>query len=377
MNVAKILALHSEVSRVSRALGRPYLSGMARFLWLTILRKFSPAEVFRLALLDPAISWRDLGIYRAKEVVWPLFESGNRHQDLRLLNHKDDFHQACAKHGLADLDCLKFLSLQELKSWAALGEDDLRASVSAFLSGLPAEFVTKPSVGYGGVGVEFFRKSGESVSNWNGSPLADAAFAKILFDSLSAQTVAGDLDLASNRLIVQAVAYAHPLIEQISGASPIQSVRIATCLESGGPRILFGFLKLAGRGNLIDNYQTGESGNLIACVDEESGRIYRVVGRDRSSGVARLLTAHPDTGAPLIGLAVPYWAEACELAMRAAACFPNTKAVGWDIGISPSGPLLIEGNGTWNPVVPLYRWGERPLPLSDAVARTRSIEIAA
>ncbi len=52
---------------------------------------------------------------------------------------------------------------------------------------------------------------------------------------------------------------------------------------------------------------------------------------------------HPDTGVPVKDFCVPDFAAALDLVRRAAKALPY-PLVGWDVGFTPAGPVLIEGN---------------------------------
>lgn len=60
-------------------------------------------------------------------------------------------------------------------------------------------------------------------------------------------------------------------------------------------------------------------------------------------------TAHPDTGVLFKDFRIPYWNEVADLVIRAHRCFPTIHSVGWDVAITPSGPIIIEGNWHWVP----------------------------
>ena len=55
-------------------------------------------------------------------------------------------------------------------------------------------------------------------------------------------------------------------------------------------------------------------------------------------------TLHPVTGAPIAGRKVPLWDGVRALAVEAHRAFRPRVLVGWDIGVSPSWPVLVEGN---------------------------------
>jgi hypothetical protein len=57
---------------------------------------------------------------------------------------------------------------------------------------------------------------------------------------------------------------------------------------------------------------------------------------------------HPDTGATIRGELVPFYDDALELAVRASRVFGFMATIGWDVGITPSGPTIIEANPAWH-----------------------------
>jgi hypothetical protein len=44
---------------------------------------------------------------------------------------------------------------------------------------------------------------------------------------------------------------------------------------------------------------------------------------------------------------LPHWEEACRLVLEAAPRFVPTRALGWDIALSPRGPVTFEANTRW------------------------------
>jgi hypothetical protein len=56
------------------------------------------------------------------------------------------------------------------------------------------------------------------------------------------------------------------------------------------------------------------------------------------------LDRHPDSGGQITGRQVPRWEEVCRLAERAHWAFDDRVMIGWDIAVTPDGPVLVEGN---------------------------------
>lgn len=58
------------------------------------------------------------------------------------------------------------------------------------------------------------------------------------------------------------------------------------------------------------------------------------------------------------------WEEAFALVRGAAPHFLPLRTLGWDIAITPDGPMIIEANAHWGAEVTsrMGRWGPVPLP---------------
>lgn len=55
-------------------------------------------------------------------------------------------------------------------------------------------------------------------------------------------------------------------------------------------------------------------------------------------------TYHKDTKTVFADFTIPYWQECLNMVTEAAECFPELSYIGWDMGISEHGPVIIEGN---------------------------------
>lgn len=203
----------------------------------------------------------------------------------------------------------------DLDAWIA-GQDDI---------------IAKPSYRSKGQGVERFVRDGDHWRNgdrqWDATGLA-AHLRRVWRQGGVIQTrlpTHGALDLLS------------------PGALP--TLRIVTCLdERGAPEICDMALRLsAGGPRPVDNFNAG---NLVLAVDANGrcGPGWRSGGKRPPSRHSR----HPATGAGIEGMMLPDQAAARTLAIRAHDRFRHGfTLIGWDIGLTAQGPVLIEGN--WNP----------------------------
>ena len=86
---------------------------------------------------------------------------------------------------------------------------------------------------------------------------------------------------------------------------------------------------------------------IDASVDFDTGEI----GMGYKTKYSALTTTEimPTCARPFRGFTCPKWDEVKRMAVLAAKAFPWSRVIGWDIGITPNGPVLIEGNTKWGP----------------------------
>jgi len=139
--------------------------------------------------------------------------------------------------------------------------------------------------------------------------------------------------------LVQPRVEGHPALADIA-LNALPTVRIVTMSdENGAPEVVSATFRCASDPAAeVDNMKAG---GLIAAVELGDGRLGLAC---RGYGGGDHAT-HPVSGAPIAGRTLPEWKGACELAIRAHRAFAGYLLVGWDIALTPAGPVLIEGNG--------------------------------
>lgn len=114
--------------------------------------------------------------------------------------------------------------------------------------------------------------------------------------------------------------------------------------------------KVPALSNSCDNFHQGSTGNTIAAVDMQSGKVTRALtGKGSQLG---LTERHPQTGHPLLGIRVPQWDEIMALMEQAAASFPGFRFQHWDVGITSEGPVLYELNSAGNTDIAQMAYGK-------------------
>ena len=109
--------------------------------------------------------------------------------------------------------------------------------------------------------------------------------------------------------------------------------------ENGEPRVLSVIARMGSGGRSMDN---AHAGGVFVGVDVETGTLKTHAHQLFFYG-GRRFDRHPDTGVVFGGYSVPLFAEAMDVARRAHVWLPHVYA-GWDIGITPDGPVVIECN---------------------------------
>ena len=133
----------------------------------------------------------------------------------------------------------------------------------------------------------------------------------------------------------------HSIIAEICG-DRLATIRVLTICQDHGPKIIASAWKIPTSTNMADNFW--RPGNLAADIDLGTGLIRRVV---QGKGLQQKeITHHPDTGRAIAGTTVPCWEEVLSLVNSVAAFVKDVRLIGWDIAVTPNGPMIVEGNIT-------------------------------
>jgi hypothetical protein len=141
-------------------------------------------------------------------------------------------------------------------------------------------------------------------------------------------------------LVVQPRVSTHADLADLA-LNALPTVRVVTILdEAGRPEVVSATFRFASAPEAeVDNMKAG---GLIAPVDLDDGAL-GVACHGYGGGDHQ---AHPVTGAPIVGRVLPQWPAVKALAVQAhAEAFEDYALIGWDVAMTPDGPVLIEGNG--------------------------------
>lgn len=201
---------------------------------------------------------------------------------------------------------------------------DIEADAFAEFAKKHPSFIMKPVFGTRGAGIEILHTGSVKEAK------------KILSDLFNSGVTAMMLE----ELIVQDDTLAALHKESAN------TLRVATIRFDDRVEVVFSYLRMGKGKSVIDN---ASAGGVFGVVNIETGKIYAACDRLGST-----FEKHPDSGVNLIGFEIPRWEEVKELVTKAAQVLPQVRYVGWDVAVTKTGCVLIEGNdkGRWSFQIP-------------------------
>ncbi len=139
--------------------------------------------------------------------------------------------------------------------------------------------------------------------------------------------------------LIQEICQNHPRIKELAPNDAFNTIRIHTyySLFTDSVKILGAHIKLAGIGDITDNISTGGIGVEIEIV---TGKLAEF---GFSEYTKSKIINYPGSNLKFKDFEIPFWNDLL-LQVKNAAKIMKTNLIGWDIGITKSGVVFIEGN---------------------------------
>ncbi len=343
MRALRAAAQLAELVRVSREGARVYGTGAVRIAANARRARRRQGYEYREALdeglLDPGLSAAERALFGSRHATVELQRTLNSEAVAVLAGEKAAFYRYCAGLGIR-IPALYGVIDAAASSWGAgrpiVGADDFARFVA---DDLPDEWVVKPSGGYHGLGVRLLRRSGDRLIDDTGRHL-DAAE---LYGELRSHSEFG-------AWVVQERLRNHETIVGLVNVPTLQTVRIVTLVDrDGAVEVLYAVLRLAVSGGVSDNFVRGSTGNGLVDISVADGRLGSVkLARDDGYGFVRA-SRLPGSGVQVEGTSLPDWDATVALVRSAAEAFLPARTLGWDVALTPEGPVLVEANMFWWP----------------------------
>jgi hypothetical protein len=337
-SLAKLPSLLKTLHRAAHHYHASYTTILRRFVALYLTPRFSPDEIFEFGLLNPALSSPELRSYVSKYRLVQLQEKLNPPSYTALTEDKSVFYRFCVSAGIAVPQL--FAIIEPGFGWATnpMSFAHRRDGERFLEAALPSEFIIKPADGVYGREVYLFER--------DGIHFVDAA-RKI-------HTLSALYDLmCSNphyrRFVIQERLRNHPEVLRLTSNEFLQTVRMVTLVDKRGvPWVVCCQFRMILGDSLTDNFSSGHKGNLLANICASTGEITAVFKRAAAGVGLDCVSTHPRTGVAFAGARLPLWTDACEMISDAAVKFLPIRTLGWDVALTPKGPIIVEANRTWD-----------------------------
>jgi hypothetical protein len=204
---------------------------------------------------------------------------------------------------------------------------------------IPDEFVIKPCRGVYGKKVRIFIKSGQCYADPFGKKYGTEEIYKLM-----------STDQEYDRFAIQERLINHPELVRLTGTPFLQTVRISSFIdECNKCHLLHSSFRMITGDQVVDNFSGGGTGNMLSGIEMDTGRLNPAMSVNELGVRSKDVVIHPRTGEKIEGFEIPLWEEARSLILETAPKFLPIRTLGWDVGITPRGPVIIEANMFWDP----------------------------
>ncbi len=230
----------------------------------------------------------------------------------------DDNIQMCRRMNQKDASDFfenKLLFSKTFESFLGRDYVDLQDGIEAFrdfCKGKDSFFAKQPE-SFGGLGVKKVYLENQDI---------DALYSSLMSDKM----------YLAEDTITQ-----HPDMNKLCDKS-VNTIRMVTILsDNDKPHLIYALVRIGSGTKDVDNVTSGGMYTLLS----DSGEITHPCFCDKT---VSYYEKHPVSGFPFIGFKLPFFDEAKELCFNATTVEKRIRYVGWDVAITPSGPVLVEGN---------------------------------
>lgn len=325
-------------SRIGALRGRPLVVELGKLLLYRAITGYGSEHYLTYGLYQQPVNLRRWREYVDKKDWCRILFQFNAKEHFAVLEDKVAFAGACERLGIPHprvFGAINYTGATELRN--AKGAREAGELIAALPLG---DYIVKVCGGSYGEGFLMFSPA----DGWVHVHSEDS--------EMSLDAFAARLARSGGAYLLQERLRPARALEGIMPGEACGTLRVNTLyLPDGEVDIFCVFFKLPVIGAYTDNFAGGTLGNMLAFYDLEGRAIRRVIVRG-GNGLLRDITHHPDTGERMLGFSTPEVDDALNVARQCAAAFSDIPLVGWDIALTETGPLVLEGNPMFDPVGP-------------------------
>ena len=312
--------------RVEAEYGVPRWRQARHLLQMWVRHGMQPIAYYRFQLFRPE-RWARAGDYlefrQAERLLRLLLRNMRAEADAPAFNDKRAFEDWTRQH--------------RLPSVATILEVDGGRIVRGDPDALPAaDIFVKPANWICGKGTSRWRYVADGDARCYVNTQGDRRSAAELIADVTAESAA-----VGRPFLVQPCITNHRDLQPLTPGA-LCTVRIITAKHSDAdPFPLLAVYRMATGAAPADNFDLG---GIAAPIDLETGVLSAAIQK-RGLYPVTSVEHHPDTGARIVGVVVPEWRACLDLVVRAhRVARTPLPVIGWDVAVTPDGPMLIEAN---------------------------------
>lgn len=127
----------------------------------------------------------------------------------------------------------------------------------------------------------------------------------------------------------------------ILNPSCLNTMRLLTLRNGQAFHFYQGFMRIGINNSIVDN---AAKGNIMIGIDSQRGTLVKYADSLSGNSYVTGLDRHPQTLTVFEDFEIPFYRESLEMVESLHSLFRQFFMIGWDIGITPDGPIVIEGN---------------------------------
>jgi hypothetical protein len=143
--------------------------------------------------------------------------------------------------------------------------------------------------------------------------------------------------LTDGLFIMQKTIKQHEVLNRLN-SSCVNTIRMITIHDGTRVKNFYNFFRMGSGAKLVDNLTQGGLG----CGIHSNGTLHNCA--TDVMGLYTWIKQHPVTGVSFGEITLPYYQEALDLVVRMHNSFHCFFIIGWDIAMTETGPVIIEGN---------------------------------
>jgi hypothetical protein len=313
------IQLHWNAGYVAKSQGVSRWRQASEMLYLANRYNCPPSSYYKFSLFDPDKA-RRVSQYLHHYEICNLLPQLNTGRPVHLVGNKREFCDEAQRHGLPVAPIIATFNASDAIRWHSGPEGNLPQ----------CDLVLKAFDLSCGIHFECWSYTGNRT--WSNG--TDSVTEQGLIDRCRGRS-------RDHGCLVQRRLVNHPGIAALVGKG-LCTVRVVTYRRPGNrPAPLLSSFRMPTGEGVVDNFAAG---GIASPVDLPTGTLGPAVAKNLSRGI---FLTHPDSGHQIAGERLPFWREILQLTLTAHQCFDWMPFVGWDVAITPDGPVLLEANPTW------------------------------